>query len=65
MRVESTGYKDTKRIMDGEVIVGLAIQYANGFWAPHGHNDMRLAPAAFKNPTAVRKWFEDQPHDRA
>lgn len=64
MKVENTGYSDAKRIMNGETVVGMAIQYATGLWAPHGVDDKKLAAATFKTPTQVRKWFEEKANDR-
>lgn len=60
LTIESTGYSDVKRIMDGDAVYGMAVQYTSGFWAPHdAHTDKRLAPPAFKTANQVKKWFEE------
>jgi hypothetical protein len=61
LRVERTGFGDTRRIVRGNgEIVGLAIQLSNGSWGAFDTDaGRRLSFDFFGSPTGVRKWFED------
>lgn len=59
LRIESTRNRHTKRIVDGDKVIGMAIQYMNDFWAPHDLNNKRLSAPVHKTPTGVRRWFEE------
>ena len=58
-RIETTGSGDSRRIMDGDAVIGMAERYTSGFWAPHALNGQRIGLAVHKTPAGVRKWFEE------
>lgn len=59
MKVEATGYKDTKRIVDDAGnVVAMVERYNSGRWAIHDKDtDKRITAANFTTPNAALKFW--------
>jgi hypothetical protein len=60
LRVETTGFAESRRIMQGAKIVGFATKLGNGSWGAFDPSDKRVSTQEFKTPNAVCRWFETQ-----